>query len=76
MSSQTGCVVGMHTCTFKLCKSQIALQMGDSNGSKPKFAVVNASAMVAKGAERALPIVVRRSRETPKVDNQRIKVRT
>jgi hypothetical protein len=52
------------------------LQTGDSNGSSPRFAVVIAIAIVAKGAERALPTIVRRSSEMPNVDSQKIAERT
>jgi hypothetical protein len=52
------------------------LQTGDSNGSSPRFAIVIASAIVAKGAERALPTIVRRSSEMPNVDSQKIAERT
>ena len=54
----------------------VVLQMGDEKGSNPRLAVVSANAIVAKGAERALPTTVRRSKETPKVDNHRIAERT
>lgn len=40
------------------------------------LAVVNARAIVARGAESALPIEVRCSIETPKVDKRRTTVKT
>lgn len=52
------------------------LQIGDSKGTSPRLAVVSASAMVARGAERALPRVVLRSSATPKVESHKIAVNT
>ena len=57
-------------------KLVIILQIGDWNGKRPMLAVSNASAIVASGALRALPTTVRLSRDIPKVDNHKIKVRT
>ena len=52
------------------------LQIGESKGTNPKLATVNAMAMVANGAERALPTVVRRSNETPNVESHKMALRT
>lgn len=52
------------------------LQTGDVKGTNPRLATEIASAMVARGAESALPITVRRSREIPKVDRSKIAERT
>jgi hypothetical protein len=41
----------------------------------PKFATVNANAMVASGADNAFPITVRRSNDVPKLDNHNIDVK-
>jgi hypothetical protein len=44
---------------FKSLKKN--LQIGDSKGKSPMLAAVIANAMVASGAERAFPTIVRRS---------------
>ena len=56
--------------------SRIYSQTGDEKGIIPIFATVKANAMVAKGADRALPMTVRRSKEIPKVDNHNKTVKT
>ena len=52
------------------------LQTGDENGSMPTLATINASAMVANGAESALPVTVLLSNDMPNVLNQKITVKT
>jgi hypothetical protein len=42
----------------------------------PQLATISASAMVARGADKAFPTTVRRSNDAPKVDNQSIDVNT
>jgi len=42
--------------------------IGEENGMIPTLATINARAMVANGAERALPRVVRRSNVIPNVE--------
>ena len=42
---------------------------------RPRLATVSAKAMVASGAESALPTTVRRSNDKPNVDNSRRAVR-
>ena len=50
--------------------------IGDWNGMIPIFAKINAIAIVASGADKAFPIIVRRSNEVPNVDNHSINVKT
>mmetsp|Transcript_65696 Transcript_65696/g.73300 ORF Transcript_65696/g.73300 Transcript_65696/m.73300 type:complete len:224 (-) Transcript_65696:348-1019(-) len=50
--------------------------IGEWNGIIPTFAAINAIAMVANGADKAFPKVVRRSKEAPNVDSHRIIVKT
>ena len=45
--------------------------MGDSKGSNPTLATSKAKAMVAKGADKALPTTVRRSKEMPNTDKSK-----
>lgn len=52
------------------------LQTGDEKGTTPRLATVKASAMVARGAESALPTMVFRSSVIPKVDRSSIAERT
>ena len=48
---------------------------GDSNGITPRLATIKANAMVAKGADKALPTTVRRSSVKPNADNNKSAVR-
>ena len=55
--------------TFSVPDSQLVvgyLQTGETKGMIPRFATVNARAMVASGADSALPTMVRFSNEIPK----------
>lgn len=54
----------------------VHVQTGDTNGKSPRFATIKASAMVAKGADSALPMVVLRSSDIPKVESHKTKVKT
>jgi hypothetical protein len=53
----------------------MALYMGDPKGITPMLAMIKASAIVAKGADKAFPITVRRSREIPNALRRRMPVR-
>jgi hypothetical protein len=59
-----------------LPKHSLYPHTGDTKGTRPRFATVNARAIVANGAERALPMVERRSNETPKILSSKMADRT
>jgi hypothetical protein len=50
--------------------------MGDTKGTIPRLATISAKAMVAKGADKALPNMVRRSKVTPKTESSKTAVKT
>lgn len=56
----------------RLSEAVLYVHTGDENGTRPRLATVKASAMVARGAESALPTIVRRSRVIPNVESSRI----
>ena len=53
----------------------IVLYRGDAKGTKPRLATVKAKAMVASGADKALPSVVRFSSVIPAVLSKRMAVK-
>ena len=63
---------------ISVVKSQLVeyLQTGETNGMIPIFATVKARAMVASGADSALPTMVRFSNEIPKTLRSSTAVRT
>lgn len=48
------------------------LHTGEVKGTTPRLATIRASAIVARGADKALPTTNLRSRVMPKVDRSRI----